>query len=184
MSEILTVYFSSRTGHVLGAVTRAAGTIPSPPRAASLEDVLVRGVKTFFPYPAFLSFLVPATELSTLVLPPHPSLLPKPLDFQVPAQIDKVERLPNLTVTSVDLTATEITVAVYPAVAEDTAVWVLIIGNTLTVPRIASGVIFAGNTEAKLPLGTTLAPGNYDVLTLVRRHQLFAVTATISTPSP
>lgn len=168
MSETMTVYFASQTGHVFGAVTRAAGTIPTPPRAPSLEDVLVLNVGP----EKDAELLVPAADLSTLVLLPNPDLLLQHLAFQVSVQIDNVERLPpNATVSGVVLASTQVEVSVSASVAQDAAVWVLITGPTLPTPRVAVGVIKQGKLKTDPPLLLQrLDPGTYRVLALVRGH--------------
>lgn len=191
MSETLTAYFSSRTGHVLGAVTRAAGAIPSPPRAASLEDVLVRGgyegpdpSSGGSVDPSFPGFLVPARELSTLVLAPDPRLLPAPLKFQVPVQTDVVQPL-RLHVEEISLTfipatgSATVKVTVVNPVTQAEPVLVLIAGGALTEPRIAVGAILASGREVSIDLAN-LPAATYHALALVRGHLPFA--AKVSSP--
>ena len=188
MSEMMTVYFVTATGHVLGAATRAqaAGAVAAVAagKTASAEDVLVRGVaddKTRKP-PAFASFLVPAPALSTLALAPHPRLPLDPLAFQVPAESHEVQPLGSLTISKVELKVNEVTVSV---VAEKTAagVWVLLLGGRLPAPRIAVAALAAGQDSVTLPL-ETLAPGDYHLLVLVERRRPFAQSATLSPSSP
>lgn len=183
MSETMTAYFVSRTGHVLGAVTRAAGAIPPVPRAASLEDVLVRGgFKNPSPLdPSFPGFLMPARELSTLVFAPDLRLVPDPLEFQVLAQIDAVQHL-ALDVRSISLALTsgptKVTVQVDHEVPQEEPVWVLITGGTLTEPRIGAGIIPGSTNTGALDVAA-LSPGTYSVLALVRDHVPFAAKISI-----
>lgn len=179
MSGTVTIYFATRTGHVLGAVTRIAATEPKAPQAsASPDDVLVRGVRDA----KDVAFLVPAAELSTLVLAGHPTLPLRPREFHVPTGSSEPQPLPNLTVFDVPLTSNEVTVIVNNDVAAEEKVWVLVTGGALTAPRIAAGAIPQGGKSATLPL-ETLPPGEYHILALVRRHRPFADTQLIP-PNP
>jgi hypothetical protein len=188
MSETMTVYFASKTGHVLGAVTRAAGTIPTPSRAPSLEDVLVRGG---FEGPApgsvggvdltFPGFPVSPEELSTLVVVPDLKVMPAPLKFQVLAQADVVQDLPlNVKVTGISLTfnpttgVATIKVTVDVAVLQAEPVLFLIAGGALAAPRIAVGVIKQNSTASEDLTLVDLPRGQYHVLALVRGHRPFA----------
>ena len=182
MSETMTVYFASRTGHVLGAVTQAAGAIPTVPRAPSLEDVLVRGGFDgpeprigISVGPLFPGFLVPASELSTLVLAPELSVFAAPLRFQALTQADLVQRL-TLTVVRLDLEKStsdiQVTVTLAAPVTQPEPVTVLISDGTLTAPRILIGSIVSGSS-AILTL-QSLPDGTYNLLALVRGHRPFA----------
>jgi|GEM_PF-3538827 len=176
MSETLTVYFVSKTGHVLGAVGRIAdATQESPQQTPSLESVLVRGLEQ---EPA-TEILVPAAELSTLVLPPNPDLLLNPLAFQVPARGNGVQLLnEDLVVSGITLSDRKVTVALGADLTQAEAVWVLITGGALKVPLVANGTIPAGKFSIDLTIGP-LAPGTYQSLVLVREHQPFVQTDTI-----
>jgi len=175
MSATMQVYFVTRTGHVLGAVSRAAGGPKAGQKAASQEDVAVRGVPTLITS----EFLVPAKELSTLVQAANPNLLLQPLAFQVTAGDSEAQPLPLpvLTVSSVTLKVQEVTVDVGSKVTAEEKVWVLIAGGALTAPRIAAGAILKDEKSTTLPL-ETLAQVEHRVLVLVSRRQPFAAKLT------
>ena len=173
MSATMQVYFVTRTGHVLGAVSRAAGGPKAGQKAASQEDVAVRGVPTLITS----EFLVPAKELSTLVQAANPNLPLQPLAFQVTADGSEAQPLPVLTVSSVTLKVQEVTVDVGSKVTAEEKVWVLIAGGALTAPRIAAGAILKDEKSTTLPL-ETLAQVEHRVLVLVSRRQPFAAKLT------
>lgn len=188
MSETMTVYFASRTGHVLGAVTRAAGAIPPVPRAPSSEDVLVRGG---FEQPAsggtvdplFPGFLIPASELSTLALAPEPGVFLAPLRFQALAQADLVQQLSTLTVKTVVIerstTDVKVKVTLSAPVTQVEPMTVLLSDGTLTAPRILAGSV-SETTDSGTIILPTLPGGTYIALALVRGHRPFAGKSTIS----
>jgi hypothetical protein len=162
MSEKMTVYFLTHTRHVVGALTRADERgADSVLVAAGTEDVMVRG------YGA-APFLVRSAYLSVLVGDPDPAVLLSPRSFQVPLQGTAPQPLPAAVVTQLSLTFTQVVVTVGPPpTTEEEEVWVQIQGGSLVRPLVATGVISQGATTATLPI-EALAPGNYEVLALVR----------------
>jgi len=176
MSETLTVYFVSRTGHVLGAVGRAADVTQEPPqKTPSLESVLVRGVEQD---PA-IEILVPAAELSTLAIPPHPKLPLQPRALQVSAETNDVQVLAEDSIVSgIVLSERQITIGVEADVKKPAPVWVLITGGGLKAPLVVVGVFPAGEFQIDLSIGP-LAPGTYQSLVLVREIQPFVQTDSV-----
>jgi len=185
MSETMTVYFASRTGHVLGAATRAAGMVPATPRAASVEEVLVQvplapAVSIDLDFPGFL---VPAQELSTLVLATDLNLVLNPLGFQILSQTDSVlpldvtPKIAGVTLRSIPTTGTtEITIGLDPSDVDrtqDRPALALIVDDKLTVLRIAPGVV-----PKTVPVAVMEVPplprGSYHVMALVSGRLPFA----------
>jgi len=124
---------------------------------------------------------MPARELSTLVLAPDSRLVPAPLQFQVLAQIDAVQGLPlNIQKVSLALTtgSTKVTVAATQEVPQEEVMWVLIVGGTLTEPRIGVGIISRGTSSGVVDVAA-LPQGTYNVFALVRDHVPFAARITI-----
>ena len=176
MSETLTVYFVPRTGHVLGTVTRAAGS-PTP-RAASPETVLVRGGFQGRVDPSFPGFLVPSPQLSTLTLPPDLKLVLSPLGFEVLPQIDAVQPLMGR-VRDISMDTNSVRVTVEVAVAQEEPVWVLITREEMIVPRIVVKQVAKGESSVLINLDAPQPGGTYQVLALVGDHLPFAQEVTV-----
>jgi hypothetical protein len=179
MSETMTAYYNERTGHVIAAVTRAAGAGQASRKAPTEDSVLLR----LLDGSDLLDFPVPGSELSTLVVDPLPAALLKPVSFHVPEKGGEVQPLPEATVTSIGLTPSEVTINVSPQAQAEESAWVLIFGGTLPVPRINSGVVPSGQSVAKLTI-ETLSPGTYRILALVRGRLPKAQSGTILPPPP
>ena len=176
MSAKMSVYFVTFTGHVLGAVTRAADS--GPEGLLGVEDVLVRGVATPPLSSTYPKFLVPGTTLSAQIVDPDPELLLRPLAYQVlqvPDKSREVKPLGQDTVDSITLSSNQIhiTLATPFKAQADESVWSLIAGGTLPAPRVESKLISFSQGSASLPI-ERLPQGTYDVLVLVGGRLPFA----------
>jgi hypothetical protein len=187
MSEKMTAFFVERTGHVLGAVTRAAGNGQASRMGPIQEDVLVEisGLSgsgsgaTVTP----MQFLVPGKELSTLVVNPLPAVLLQPLAFHAPKETDaqgvvqrpkEVKQLPGRTLSFISVTATQITVSLpTPGATKTESTWIMVAGKALAAPLIITGDIAKSASTASFAI-PQLAPGVYQVLVLVEEWLPFA----------
>ncbi len=183
MSGNMTVFFVERTGHVLGAVTRAAGAGQVSRKGPIQEDVLTELtlVGSASLPSVSLQFLVPGKELSTLVVDPLPELLLQPLSFHAPKEVDaqgieqrpkEVKQLPGR-VPTVNIDAREVKVELSgtggPILVN---AWVMVAGGALKAPLIVTGSAKEpGPTSFALP---RLDPGTYRVLVLVAGWSPFA----------
>lgn len=180
----ITLLYLKHTGHVLAALTRnAAPGQPLPARELAAEGALVRRLKTA---PADVSFLVPASELDSLVVNGDDAILTAPREYRavpgdeaaafVPANVPQNGPLDLDLIVDADHATFTLKVAngVQVVAPADLPVSAQVYDENVPVslprdkPAIAKGFVKEGQFKVVLNLSRTLpASPNYQVIKLV-----------------
>jgi hypothetical protein len=190
-SQTMTVLYVKSTGNVLAALTQVAQATGAV-TAADLAGpaLIVRNLWNFRPAavpPQVFSdtYPIPPDALDVADVPLDPDVLFMPRMFMYDTTQKALKPLPNqvgqieVQVATVDFKATQLKVSATDNVPDDTPVWILVNGTSLSSPWTGTGTIPKNSKNLTLN-HDAFASGSYSVLLLAKGYLPDSLPRTIT----